>query len=633
MHVDESENPAPSPVSFRVGLAICVLFAIVAVLVRGVRWDETFEHAQIIAGEVTYPAGHPLSIYVHNAFSLQTYLSAFILELGGSPWLLCAFRNLLFLLATMLPVYALTAHLARSVLAGLVATLLLLQGVLLAFDGSYPSMIWPEFYSNGHIGGGLALLGLACFVARADETAWYLLGLLPALHLGQWPPLLGTLLLYGGYLVYLRMSGRHRYFAHAPRLRTLLAMAAAGGTCAFLFWLIQRLYVQPFPSDGPFAVSGDVAAVWQGYTAHHDPHRQFPPGNGHILLAGTLLLCLLGALYGRLPAFRRACLWLGVYVGFIAVAVWGAMAVHAVMGTEIPFFLIAWMPYRLINQLPPVLMALMTALVLLRWPVRGWWIVGGALGAALTLPLWDRVFNPVFFQRYLADGAWIAFGLFGAALLAGAPERRHDRTRVILLAIAAILPLAVYHRFGATCVVLGLFIAYLTMRGATRQPIFLHPILLLPLAILLAGTYATLQHQHRHYKQLPVTPFEQQLRTQLEGQENAMLLASPDAIRLQATTCMPVLADAATPSLISYMPTLGPAIDSMYRDLYGYGFAIDGAGVGLPWPTLWMGRTRADWNRLASTYGFTHVVTPADWDIPLNRVFAAGDYALYAVAE
>jgi hypothetical protein len=627
-----ADTPANTPLprrQFWGGIAACIFFAIAAVLLRGIRWDETYEHAQIIAGHVTYPPGHPLAVYVHNAFSLQTYLSAALLKLGAGPAFLCGLRNILFLLASILPLYALVALMTRSTLAGLFSALLLLQGILLEFDGSYPTMVWPEIYSNGHIGGGVVLLTLVALLAGAHRSAFFLLGVIPCIHVGQWPPLVGTMGVYGAYLLY------NRKMTTTPRLLLLIGMTALGLACTLLFYGIQQQFTVSMPTDGPFAVTGNSNAVWQGYTALHDLHRKFPPGNGHVVLVGAILLCVLGAFFGREATLRKTCAWLGVYCGGIGAAVWITMALHAWFGAEMPFLLIAWMPYRLINHIPLILLAVMTALILLRWPVRGWWIVGGVALAGILQPLWHHVFGAELAQRYIADGAWVTFGLYGAALLAVAPARGSDRLFVILHALFVVTPLAAYHRFGAMCVVLGLVGAYVITRRASQNPVIVHPILALPAVLLVVGVATTLMHQHNYRKSLPVSDFTKKAGTSIGDTEGIMLLAAPDNILLQATTGVPVLVEATTPSLISYVPGIGPSIDALYHDIYGYGFTIpkEDAVAPQPWDALWQERSEANWKALASTYGFTHVVAPATWNLNLPRLFAEKDYALYAVVE
>ncbi len=635
MRPDDLVNtPVPRGL-FWAGIVTCILFAVIAVIARGVRWDESYEHAQILAGQVTYPPGHPLVVYVYNAFSLQTGLAGLALKCGMGPLLFCSIRNVLFLLATLLPVYVITTTIARSVLAGLLTAVLLLQGLLLEFDGSYPTMVWPALYSNGHIGGGVVLLALGALLMRAHRSAWFLLGLIPAIHIGQWPPLVATLAAYAAWLGYLKPQKHQNDPTPLPSFKVLLTMLLIGLAITALFFVIQRPFIVSPATEGPFAISGDAKAVWQGYTADHDPHRQFPPGNGHVILIGTLLLGGLGARFGRDATIRRCCTWITVYAGSVALAVWCTMAIHAWKGADIPFLLIAWMPYRLINHMPSLTLAVMCAVLIVRWPIRGWWITGIATTVLLSRSFWIPHLPPTMATSYFHDGAWVAFGLYGATLLALTPTRRKDRQQHFYLVLAALVALACYHRFGAACVFLGLVCSYLITRNARREPVFFHPILFVPVLVLLLGVPWMVTELHRKSITLPVSAFESRIAAQLDTTETPLLLASPDNILLQAKTGIPVLAEAATPSLISYLPEIGPAIDTLYRDLYGYGFTRDDQKDAFPLARdiLWQGRSTEEWRTLAQRYGFTHVITPASWSLNLDRLLAEEDYALYAVPD
>jgi hypothetical protein len=614
-----------------------MLFAIIAVALRGVRWDETWEHAQILSGQVTYPEGHPLALYVHNAFSFQTHLSAWLLSLGAGPALLCGFRNVLFLLASMLPVYALTATLTRSIWAALLASLLMMQGILLEFDGSYPTMVWPETYSNGHIGGGVVLLALAALIAGRYAVALFMLGLIPAIHVGQWPPLAATCALFGALVLWRERDGK-------PAARWVGFFALGLGT-TFVFWLLHLQSTLAMPESGPFAAGGDTEAVWKGYTALHDPHRRFPPGNGHVILLGTMLLAWLGACFVPSARLRQACRGLAVYASVVGALVWGTMAVHAWMGPDIPFLLIAWMPYRLINHIPAIMLALAVALIVVRWPGRGFCIVMGAVLFGVLQPLWPLVVGEVLHARYLAGGEFVAFALFGVALFAVAPLRGSGRWTCIALTVAAIVPLAMYHRFGAASVVVGVISGFLlnlvgegsVIRLGSRCFIWRQERTIsafaLPAAVITVGAVALLWHQFQHRKHLPVSEFQSVIARELSAHERALLLAPPDNLLLQATTQLPVLAEVATPSLISYVPTIGPAINQLYDELYGMNFHFpDPTLAALPtWQAIWRARDVGQWRTLAQRYAFTHIVAPADVPLSLREILAADGYALYAV--
>ncbi len=637
------------PPAYWRGAGACVLFAVVAVAVRGTRWDETWEHAQILTGQVVYPEGHPLALYVHNAFSLQTYLSAGMLYAGAGPALVCGFRNVLFLLASLLPVYALTATLTRSVLAGLLAALLMMQGVMLEFDGSYPTMVWPETYSNGHIGGGVVLLALAALVAGRFRRAFFLLGLIPCIHVGQWPPLAATVGIFGVHALIVSKK------EVTPRALRWAGMFFLGLGLTLLFWVIHRQFTLPLPVSGPFAAGGDTEAVWRGYTTLHDPHRRFPPGNGHVILTGTILLAWLLAIWGGENRLRRTGLGLALYTTIIGLLVWGTMAIHAVLGPDIPFLLIAWMPYRLINHVPAITLALTVALILARWPVRGWHLLAGAAIFGMLQPLWPWVVGETIHRRYLAGGECIPFVLYGAALFAIVVVAlgRGSRWRAILLAAAPIMPLAMYHRFGAVCVMAGIVMACALDRkpkavlGAAtifrvgRWAIWKQAARIarfrIPVPLIAAGCTLLLIHQASHRQHLPVSPLQQKMESQLHSRSSIVLLAPPDNLLLQATINYPVLADVATPSLISYVSAIGPAIESMYRDIYGITFQLPEPGMRqeptAPWQRLWRERDQATWYELSGRYEFTFVLAPIDLPLQLTEILADESYALYAVGR
>lgn len=610
------------------GALACVAFAVLAVVVRGVRWDETWEHAQILAGQVTYPTGHPLALYVHNAFSLQTWLSGWLLSMGAGPLLVCGIRNVLFILASMLPVYWLTAWMARSVAAGLLSALLMMQGILLEFDGSYPTMVWPEIYSNGHIGGGVVLLALAALIAGRFRTAFFLVGLIPCIHVGQWPPLAATAGLFGLYVL---LESQRSTGTAGARLAIWLGLLGLGFGATLLFWIVQRHFLLPLPETGPFAAGGDTVVVWKGYTALHDPHRRFPPGNGHVVLAGTILLATLGACWVRDSRLRRACLGLGIFASVTGALVWGIMAVHFWMGPDIPFLLIAWMPYRLINLLPPILLALMAALVLWRWPLRGWWVLAGAGLFGMLQPVWPFLVGRTFYERYLAGGECVTFALFGIALFAVLPRQGAGRWRAILHVVVPVSSLALYHRFGAACVIAGIALGWLLERA--HWPEWSVRVRLLVAVVLIVGVTALLAHQHHYRRSLPISEFQSEVAARIRGESGVLLLGPPDSLLLQATTGLPVLAEVATPSLISYVPEIGPSIDQMYTDLYGESFRLpaDGASENMPWQDLWRERDEDGWRGLAKRYGFSHVIAPAGLAVHLPQIVAADGYALYAV--
>jgi len=138
---------------------------------------------------------------------------------------------------------------------------------------------------------------------------------------------------------------------------------------------------------------------------------------------------------------------------------------------------------------------------------------------------------------------------------------------------------------------------------------------------------ATLLVHQAHFRQtMPSSAFEQHAAAYLgeNAPPGAMLAGPPDGILLQARTGHPVLAEAATPSLLSYAPALGPSIENLWHDLYGVRFILPG-GATIPWQDLWRSRTAAQWRALAEQYGFAYVAAPAD--TPLQLPVAVRDSA------
>jgi hypothetical protein len=548
----------------------------------------------------------------------------------------------LFLLATTVPVFLLASLLTRKAIWGHLATLLVLQGVLLEFDGSYPTAVWPDLYSNGHIGGAFALLTLYFIVAGHLRTAAFLFGAMPAIHIGQWPVLLGLVPLYVLWRCY-RKEG--------ALVRQAVPYFVGGLLVAISVYGIHMALREPVPTEGVYAATGDATAIWQGYTARHDQHRQFPPGNGQVILIGTLLLSAMLVTRSKDGVIRAAAGWIGVYAGGVAMAVWGVMAVHAVMGADIPFLLIAWMPYRLINHIPALFIALCLGALLNERKdgegvpknyAGGWLLVALLVGAAQ--PLLARIIPDELYASYVAQGDWVPFFLFGIAFATGFGRAEGVSSKFVdglsfylLFEVAfwvLVLPLGAFHQFGFACLILGFVLQLVLLRKGAYQKlgVFVSQRVLASAALVVCGVM--LYHQWICRESLPKGTFTERVSTYLAeaDQPDAMLLARPDEYMLQARTGHPVLVEAATPSLISYIPKLGPAIEKTYEDIYGMRFQKAGE-TKIPWSNLWRERSREEWESLGTRYGFDYVIAGRGTELNLDALLADEHLTLYAVNE
>ena len=604
------------------GVLAWTLFCLVAVALRGVRWDENYEFAQVLLRRVPYPDGHPLAQYVHAFYSLQTWALAAWMTVCDGPLLANAARNLLFLWMTVMPVFLLGTRLSGQSRWGHAAALLVLMGIHVPFYSNYPVQVWPSLYSNGHIGLGWAVLTVYCLASAHRRFAWFLFGLMPAVHLGQFPPVLVVILCHAWWT-------RREPAARAAWGYGLIGLAVCG-----VFWGIQRAQVLPPPTQGPYANGLDPEMVFRGYMAHFASHRALPWGTGQILLAGMVLLGG-GLLYRETRAKRMGspAWWIGLYGGVVTVLVWGTMAAHMALGNEMPRLLLAWMPYRLINHLSLLLLPMMLALLAGRdAPRQGAWIIVLSLLYGVLRPLMGVLIPETWYHRYLENGEAVYFLLYGAAAAALARQLFPNRRFFvfwILQAAVMFCALAGVHHFGAACCLLG---ALCFLAPLSAAPLLPNRVFALTAGLLLA---VLLGQQALHREHLPRTPFEREVRAYLARQDepDAMVLVRHEQESLQARLGHPVMTDMATTTWIPYQPGLGPALCVMYRDLYGINLAAapGEAPAARPWFQVWPEKTREEWRRLGHEYGFHYVLAPAFMELDLPCVVAGPDGKLYVI--
>ena len=597
-------------------VVIWLMATIIAVLARGLHWDESYEHAQILAGMVQYPEGHPQAVYAHNAFTVQTAVSALLLRCGAGAWGVEFFRNVLFLLATVLPPCLLTIVATGRAWLGHMAALLTLCGVFLAFDGSYPLMVWPETYSNGHIGGGWALVALALLLGGNPRAGALLFGLLPAVHVGQWPVLLGWMGCAGAWLAF---NGQW----HTLRRGAVWAALGLALTTVFAVFHYAVLRV---PIDAE--LTGEARELWAAFTGYHDLHRQPPGVNGQCMIIATLVLSGL-ALTGRPLRWPHA--GIALYAAGIAAAVWMTQVLTALLGDGLPFVFQAWMPYRMINHLPACFVALAFALLTRRerfpWPellLVGYTAVLALLPTALRFAGDGTVGTML--RAYLGEGDAVVFVLFGAAVAVGV----ESRWRWALVAVC-VAPLAWFHQFGAACVVAGAAVAGLSKMGTvpsespsawtvpflrlSRRALsrmrgphpYIQALLFLAVLLVLVG------HQARYRVSLPMPAFQARVAALLQEEPDALVVTEPFPFLWQAQTGVAIFTDATSHSLVSYLPALAPRIEAMYTEVYG--ITLRAAALA-DYRDTWAHRDARTWRTLAARWHFTHVAAPSD--VPLN---------------
>lgn len=630
------DSPAQS--QFILGCALWCTFCLLAVFIRGVRWDEDYEFAQAMTGLVPYDDGHPLRQYTLAAYNLQFYASALLLKFTDSPLLFNGLRNLLFNLATVLPAFMLGTWLSRRAWIGHVAVVFILMGIHLQFDGVYPQFIWPGMFSNGHIGTGYALLFAGCLAARHHRIAGLLLGLMPMIHLGQFPP--------AGLLALLYTLHCYRNADRIPIKNAVIGFIT-GIVCCAIFYLIQQQSALPLVTDGPYFAQGDISAIWQGRMASgRDMHRSLPTGNIHLIAFATVLIALLGWFRLRNHDARIASpwSWLSVYALSIIGLVYSIALIHFLLqraDADIPYLLLGWLPYRLLNNLAPILLVMCLTLIANataqspKRPNRLVYLIPALLVFQLAKPLYPFITGEALYFRYLWHNDSLCFILVGAASGALAYHSENDRPISVPSAVAIFVAtglLALTHQFGAACFLLG---GLLTLVLQTRNADWSSMKKAIPVYTLSALVLLALMvDECRNREHLPIGDFEQQLTRILndEGKPNALIAARPDQVLLQAQTGHPIFTDMATEFHASYRPALGPSIQQMYSDVYGITF-MPTSRPAQSWQSIWTTRFTSEWTALRDKYGIEFLVTPNDVRPQLPLVFEGDLDSLYRIPE
>lgn len=642
---DRQTAPEAAPFGTHLGIAFWVLFSILAVFVRGIRWDEHWDLAQVILKRIPYPEEHFLYIWTRDVRNLPIFLSTAVARLTDGPAAVNAFRNILWLLATTLPLFLIGTTLSRRALCGHVAVVLGLWGLATTFDASYPLYAWPAYFSNGHVGMGYALIALACLISGGWRVAAFMLGFMPAVHVAHMPPVAIVAALCAAWAW---KNGE------AARIRRALVWMLPGIAVSTVLWLMPMEFSPP--TSGPYYATGEWEPISRAYMAHGTHWSK--PGvaadftNSTFILAAALLLTL-GAARAVWVGTRRidAWAWLSVYLMLCGAAVWGMMFVHTLFEDRLPYALLAAMPYRVANHAAVLAMAILPAILLATPKNRA---LPDAVGPVLLLfvLLYEGlkdVFGPMLgsevYARYIAEGDGTVYAIAGMGVALLSFRLRKDARFLlpwIALWIATWIWSVLHHQFGAACFALGivaaaLFVAVLLIRQSV-------PVSLLRIrsrtsfvvAVVTVLAVARIGFDERRYRtMLPVSAFDRAITAYLaeEDAPDAMLVSHPLQHRLQSRTEHPVLVDSASADSMVYTPELAPSIQKIHEDLYGIRYYPPPNPGTPPWNEIWKARTRDRWGELGRDYGFEFVLSPIAVPLDLEVSLAGPDDTLYRVSS
>ncbi|MBI1318442.1 MAG: hypothetical protein GC168_05750 [Candidatus Hydrogenedens sp.] len=632
----------------RRGALLWLAVGVVGIALRGVRWEESYERAQAMLGIIPYDHGHPLYVYGWNAFSIHYYLSALVMRVWDSPLLVCGVRDLLCVWAALLPVYFLGARVARNPWGGHLAAAFILANAHQIFRSYYSINVWPFMFTSGEIGFGWALGVAAGWAWGRWGLGFFMLGMMPVVHIGQMPPVLAVgIAMAAGLLVYGQPEERRR----------MVLGLGAGLAVTALFVVLHHFLHAPYAADGPYAASGDGIEVWKRFTFYEDIHRRpgVPPRFGPFAHSQLALLALPLLTIGWMwrhrarqdsppkPVNMKDVAVASVFFHYALAccgAVWIASAGQGLIGPDTPFWLIGWLPYRLPNHAGALLVALSAGMAL-SGRARGVALVAVAWLALAPLGAW--ILPEAVQQRYIAPTEGPLFLLLGGVFAAVGVELRDSPgfLRGCLAACAAVWAYAAWHnQFLAALVVCGAgaYFVLAAVGSRVRSPYRLpeedgsrvrspYRGVALAIALVVAGQLAK-EYQTREH--LPRDAFEQEARAYLQAHAapEDVLLAPFTTINYQEKLGQPVFATFETYLFIPYLRDIAPTIEQMLTDAYGIRF-------GEPWSqdvSVWERRTPEEWQALGERYDIAYVLAPKGAHIALEPVLEGGRRVLYRIA-
>lgn len=620
------------------GALFWALFSVIVVMLRGIHWDEHYEFAQVILQQVKYPDNHPFFRCTRNSLNLQVYTSALLLWLNSDPIFLNGFRNILWMLGTTLPMYLLATRISGRPIMGHVAVLLTLLGLHEAFDAAYRMNAYPFYSSTGHIGRAYALFTLSVLLSRSWKTGLFLFGIMPVVHIGQMPILFWWAILF---IVASWLTTERRNILRA------MPWGALSLVICIIVWMSRAFISVEAPIDGPYFSESDAHSLWAAYVARDDIHRALP-GNmvkytNSFLILGMALL-IIGAAsrveWKAKPARYLWC-WIFVYVSICAGSVWGIMGINYLIGADVPYILIAWMPYRFTNHGALLLLAVLPCLLLHQAQGNnskrvdtGSILLCLALLFGLLAPALQWILPGSVYDSYFRMTDGVMFFLCGSVFSLLHRRLKDDdsfRTYWSVLSIVGCGVMLVSHQFGTVAALSGFLMERILFIAQSRRN--LDPLTTLSsvglrsvLGALVIFVTVTQLYRQWEPEQNAFKPSELDMRVKNylveSGEEDAVLLARPDQYTLQARTKHPVMVDSPLVGWIAYMPSLAPSIDKILDDFYGMGMQ---RAAETSWVQLWRDRSESEWKALADEYGLRYILSPAGIPLQLEELFTSSN--------
>jgi hypothetical protein len=570
------------------------------------------EHAQVLAGIVSYPPDSPVALQHARLWSLIPQIGALMLRAGVSELalskLVSAALGLVSLQAVAMTIYALGRD-ARIAVGG---ALVVAAARAVEFGVVYPIWLYGAPHTYGIAGLSVSLLALALLGAGWRRSGAFLVALAPAVHtavgLWLWAVVLAALFM-AAVAPSVRVAPRFRV---APSFSSAISFryALAGLAVTLTSYVVHRALAAPLPAID----AATAARLFDAFVPFWDAHRH-PPDFRH---AGIWITAGVGVSSALWLIVRRRVLPDGATLLLRAAAIAAVaglvLAWLAQMPADRPYWFMAAMPGRFVN----LAIALAPALLF------------GAVASLRASSTRDLLLAAIAIALLLAPtgSLWVAIATPPLAAV------RVPWTMALGAACVMLAGIGARHRaYGAR---IGSAEPEPSRAGSGR--VLARHLSTMAFAIAAAALAVEgIRASERH------TRFRDWTNDRvffLASRGEGPLLTGGDLFMVQLRTRRPVLLDGGTLDTLPYAIESGPAVDRILRDVYGIDLADppgDAWGGGrVPNRTserIWSGFPIEKWRAIRQTYGVTQVMTYGGWQLQLPRAASNGSLTLYTIPD
>ena len=659
---DRVARDTPKPacetvVIWLIGIVLTTVASVLYLAENGPVADESVGTADILSGHIPYAHDHPHFIYSWRAPSLSNAVS-----LIARPYLsrefVSAARNVLFIALTILVPYLIVVYRTGRIVLGLATVTLVLAGCALSFRGVYPTFLFPEFQSHGHVGAHLALLTVFLLGLGFARAGGFGLGALISLH-----PVFGAFAwAWAALWTSLPWRGIQNVRQRISLLWLAVGLAVSGATFAF-YWTQS-------PNDiGALASTDGALTIRDHFIAYTDLHRKVPPVGSqvfthgyfaHFLLWAALAWSLLLSRRNHAPTRERHPLDIALlsFSGLTWMTVWLAWLAET-NGLELPPAIVTFMPYRfsVLSQLiiPALLVIAIHRAVAQSKTTEssqaGWIALGSALCCVGAVAAYVCLIYPasrhaprfqvsvVAFLSALPfaiavyerkSAAWSSFVPMITLGIAWYVLQRVSQTPVLFAYAAAIV----------SAFALALVVRRLPTHGRNRN-VFSIVSVAMCAGVLVAASLTPSSSPQKHYRN-----FERRVNAHLAavGASSPIAVAFQPGYHYQAKLDSPILMESESLWIMTYVPETASYLADVTKELYGVDYSSRAAldalaakskiGPYAPfWTDAWKRRSVEQWQTLAEKYGFEYVISSRRAPLAFEPIIAQDGSALYRIPK